>query len=120
MISMNCRYFYVFALSAFFAAGPAQAEKWVCVPGTYWDERSDIVLELTMAQESVGLVTAAGTTQTAIYYVSGLNRHWDFGTDFNHSVRLRPNGIAHYFNFEGVPDGEKITPQQTFACRATD
>ncbi|WP_290524577.1 hypothetical protein [Alcanivorax sp.] len=68
-----------------------------------------------------GDVIAAGVTNPAVYSVQGFQMRWDFGSDGDggapYSLVLQPNGDASYYDFTGVPKGEKVSASQRYKCK---
>ena len=52
-----------------------------------------------------------------LYQRRGINKRWDWETDSGRfSFVMKPDGIGHFFDFSGVPEGEKIESQEAFSC----
>lgn len=118
---MNSR-FIAAALIATLTFGSAHAEKWACYSG-YGQHKKDLFI-LTSdntqpdSQFQSGTVDVAGKSQTAIYYIDGLNRRWDWGWGGNgqpamFSIIIKPTGAGSYYNFSLT---NPTPPEQTFPC----
>ncbi|PCJ86604.1 MAG: hypothetical protein COA54_07740 [Thiotrichaceae bacterium] len=88
----------------------------------YWN---NIIVKLAASpDEHIGAVLVAGVEHDAIYAVRGIERIWFFGDMVEGRnkpefyISLKPNGIAHYFDFSEVkPDDDVITSRAVFECR---
>ena len=112
-------------LLVLFLAGPAlAAQHWGCTRGTTWSGEIKPVLWLNVTSQNTGTVQMDGGEVKTTYAQTGLNRTWYWGENdkgfYVHSVSLRGDGVALYFDFTYAdPGGEeegRALPQY-FTCR---
>lgn len=61
----------------------------------------------------LGIVRIDGAELSATYVRQGLEHVWYWGS---FEVYLGPKGFARYYNFSGVPEGERRKPTFVFDC----
>jgi hypothetical protein len=88
---------------------------WECNSGDYYIKSAEHNLWL-VEDESKSYVKFYDSRITARYYLYGLERRWDW-EDGNFSVRLKPDNIALYFDFNGVEEGKTTSAKSHFGCK---
>lgn len=84
------------------------------------DDDDDILAEVgffSIQNENYGFVLYDGgyTGDFANYSRQGLDHRWDWGDIENHyTLTITPDNIAAYYDFTGVPIGEKIKPRSIY------
>jgi len=112
-------FFYIFILF-FLCTTPVIAnakEIWQCKD--LRDVSNAILVTATVFKSAEqGVIAVAGTEHMTHYEVAGFDRQWKFGksseTDgFRYVFRIKPNGIAHYFDIEVANKGEAASEDET-------
>ena len=115
-IGLVCMMFTVLATFGVQAQGSDTVETWHCFTWIDIFVRKKVSVELTRATEASGQVSVAGITYSALFYIEGINRRWDFGEDIQYSFIISPDGRGSYYDFSRVEEGETTWPSQEFYC----
>jgi hypothetical protein len=104
------------------ASGMANAEVFTCQKGDTWDESNEVVLLAVVNEDGTsGTVKVAGVSHRARVTREGIDRRWDFDLGPNHVYKyafvISPDGVGHYYDFNGKGPGQTVTPARTFICR---
>ena len=97
-------------------------ETWRCFAST--DHRKATVL-FTLVRvrsgdmEIFGEVSVAGVSHLAGFKVSGLDRRWNFGHDYQYAFIIKPDGTGLYYDFSTSGDGS-AKPSDFFRCQQRD
>ncbi len=100
-----------------------EKEVWQC-KDLHTTNNEIIVTATAFKTSNHGLISVAGTEQTAHYEVAGFNRQWKFGSkstdnSFKYLFRINPNGVAHYFDISDTKEGESIESEMVLICNQT-
>ena len=111
-------------LTALWVTSPAYAaQHWGCTPGATWSGEAKPAVWLSISSQSTGEVEIDGASVDTTYAQTGLNRTWYWGLNdegiYEHSISLRGDGIALYFDFTARKSGaeEDGPPPKLFTCR---
>lgn len=100
------------------------AETWKCY-GLFDFGEETVIVELTQEKISrdhtygEGKVSAGGIIHTARFRINGLDRRWDFGSDFDYAFIIEPDGTGRYYDFSQVESGESTGPKETYKCTSS-
>lgn len=50
------------------------------------------------------------------YKRAGLEHRWDWGDGLPYSFTIKTDGTGAYYDFTGVPEGERIKPNEIYKC----
>ncbi len=81
-------------------------ESWHCENGLELHKPAD-------KDFGLGIVRFDGTELSATYARQGLEHVWDWE---KFEVHLGPSGFARYYDFTGIPEGERRKPSFVFDC----
>ncbi|MDE0718909.1 MAG: hypothetical protein OXH64_13330 [Rhodospirillaceae bacterium] len=95
-------------------------ESWHCYDYVYY-RNGKVLIRLARIQEfgldtGTGKVLVAGETYYTHFRLQGIDRRWNFGTDYKYSFIIEPDGTGKYFDFSGLKFGEKTRPRQLYKC----
>lgn len=114
---------FLIALIVFFAGNAFAGEKWECTD--LFGSKVLVVAEVMGKNPpeggfTAGKVIVAGTTQNAVFRVTGFNRRWDFGPQpdgsMDYAFIISPNGRATYTDFSNAKKGELVQPSMMYQC----
>lgn len=87
-------------------------------------EWNNILVTATAIKETgEGIIKVAGIEHFTKFEIAGFDRQWRFGkistTDkYKYVFRIKPNGVAHYFNMPVKKSGEFVESEMVLLCRA--
>ena len=98
-----------------------EMETWECKdPNGKWND----ILVTAIANKTTGdgTIKVAGIEHSTKFKIAGFDRQWQFGKEsstgiFQYVFRVKPNGIAHYFNMPSTIKGESVESEMVLMCR---
>ncbi len=96
-------------------------ESWQCTDNEY---TSKVLMELGFFKDpsysDIGFILYDGTNtgDETDYRRNGLDHRWNWGVnESNFSFVIQTDGTGLYYDFTGVPTGEKISAKDVYHCR---
>lgn len=98
-----------------------EKEVWECKdPNAEWNN----ILVTAVANKTTGdgVIKVAGIEHHTNFEIAGFDRQWQFGKKLNsdgfkYIFRVKPNGMAHYFNMPDTTNGNTVESEMVLSCR---
>ena len=99
-------------------------ETWRCFSRSDLSKETVLFTLYRLKEDEGGLVSVAGVIQRARFYVTGLNRRWDFPNDallanggtYPYAFIIKPDGTGSYYDFSTSGVDGRASPSQFYTC----
>jgi hypothetical protein len=98
-----------------------EKEIWDCKdPNSEWNKI--LVTATADKMNGEGIIKVAGVEHSTKFEVAGFDRQWKFGktsvaNKYKYVFRIKPNGVAHYFNMTVKKTGGAIESEMVLLCK---